>query len=261
MPHVDDLERRIAEALSAATATAEREVATLRDRQVAGLAGALVTLLLAALVLTPLPTGSAAGAVLQTPDLGPSAEPLVDLPLAISDVTAPRPVAAIALPPPVDLQALAGVCADLAALADSAALAAMLERAAAAIGASGLIVWLPDAERRQLRVAAAAGYDVRLLERLGAVDVADDNPTARAFARAELVTADARDGRPAAAAVPLTGPNGVCGVLAAELAARDLDGQTASTAAARVVAAQLAMLVAPAADAPADGERRAQGTH
>ena len=108
-------------------------------------------------------------------------------------------------------------------------------------------------------MAASAGYDVRLVDRLGPVDVADDNPTARAFATAELVTANARDGHPAAAAVPLTSPGGVCGVLAAEFVAGDLAGQVASIAAARVVAAQLAMLVAPAADAPADVQRQAQG--
>lgn len=264
LPHVDELERQITEMLAGASTTADREVATLRDRQVAALAGALATLLLAALVLTPLPAGRSAAVVPEAP-AATTPDPLADLPLATAVVAAPVPLAApvpvVAFAPAavVDLPALAAVCADLAAVADASALPAALERAAAAIGARGLIVWLADADRRHLRVAAATGYDARLLDRLGAVDVADDNPTARAFSTGALVTADARGGHAAAAAVPLTGPAGVGGVLAAELIASDPAGQAASIAAARVIAAQLTTLVAPAADGPADGERLAQG--
>jgi hypothetical protein len=258
LPHVDELEHQITEMLAAASTTADREVARLRDRQVVGLAGALATLLLTVLVLAPLPAGRAADTGQGTVPSAVS-DPLDDLPLAPPVVAAPVPVVAVAPPPAVDLPALAAVCADLAAVADASALPATLERAAAAIGARGLIVWLADADRRQLRVAAATGYDARLLDRLGAVDVAADNPTARAYSTGALVTADARGGQAAAAVVPLTGPAGIGGVLAAEFIATDPAGQAASTAAARVVAAQLALLVAPAADAPADGERLAQG--
>jgi hypothetical protein len=261
LPHVDELERQITEALAAATTTADREVAMLRDRQVAALAGALATLLLAALVLAPLPAGRTSAVVLETP-APTTPDPVADLPLATGVAVAPAPVAApvpVVAAAPVDLPALAAVCAELAAVADASTLPATLERAAAAIGARGLIVWLADADRRHLRVAAATGYDARLLDRLGAVDVADDNPTARAFSTGALVTADARGGHAAAAAVPLSGPAGIGGVLAAELFASDSAGQAASSAAARVIAAQLTTLVAPVADAPTDGERLAQG--
>lgn len=259
MPHVEELERQIAEVVAVATATIDHDVATLRDRQGAALAGALATLFLCVLMLTPLPARRAAE---PPPDQAevPAAtttDALADLPLSAPVLEAAGPVAAP--PSPVDLQALAAVCTDLAAVADAGALPATLDRAAAVIGARGLIVWLADADRRYLRVAAGTGYDARLLDRLGAVDVADDNPTARAFSTGALVTADARRGHAAAAAIPLTGPAGIGGVLAAEFIATDPAGLAAATAAARVVAAQLAMLVAPAADAPANGERLAQG--
>jgi hypothetical protein len=263
LPHVDELERQIADTLTAATGTADREVATLRDRQVAALAGALAALLLAALMLTPLPRVPAAE---PTPAPLVAAPPIASEPLADFPLTAPAPAAAtpLAAPPAaVDLSALAGVCADLAAVSDAGVLPAALDRAAAAIGARGLILWLVDADRRHLQIAAAAGYDARLLDRLGAVDVGDTNPTARAFASGVLVTTDARDGRPATATVPLAGPGGTCGVLAAEFLAGDSERQAASTSAARLVAAQLAMLVSapPAVTAatPADDEQRAQG--
>jgi hypothetical protein len=257
MPHVDELERQIAETLTTATSAVDREVATLRDRQVAALAGALAALLLATLILTPLPRVpdvEPAAAIVTAP--GIASEPLADFPLAAPAVATPMAAVPVAS---VDLSALAGVCADLAAVADAGVLPAALDRAAAAIGASGLILWLVDADRRHLHMAAAAGYDVRLLDRLGAVDVGDTNPTARAFATGAVVTTDARNGRPATAAIPLAGPGGPCGVLTAELLASDPDRQAASTSAARVVAAQLAMLVSAPTAAPADDEQRAQG--
>ena len=259
MPHVDELERQVADTLTTATGAADREMATLRDRQVAALAGALAALLLAALVLTPLPrVPGAAPTPVIVPAPGIASEPLADFPLTAS-APAATPPAAVPVAA-VDWSALAGVCTDLAAVSDAAVLPAALDRAATAIGARGLILWLVDADRRHLHVAAAAGYDARLLDRLGAVDVGDTNPTACAFATGALVTTDARGGRPATAAIPLAGPGGTCGVLAAELLASDPDRQAASTSAARVVAAQLAMLVsAPAVAAPADDEQRAQG--
>jgi hypothetical protein len=108
-------------------------------------------------------------------------------------------------------------------------------------------------------MAATAGYDVRLTERLGSVDVGDDNPTARAFATVQPVVTDAREGSPAAAAVPVTGAGGVCGVLSVELRVSRSADVRAATAALHIVAAQLGTLVgsggdrAPLADAHAQG--------
>jgi len=54
--------------------------------------------------------------------------------------------------------------------------------------------------------------------------------------------------------VPIAGPHGVCGVLAVELRAGDHAGVAASAAAAGIAAAQLAVLVGPAAQPAADDE-------
>jgi hypothetical protein len=150
----------------------------------------------------------------------------------------------------LDLGALATVCGELAQLAHAEALPPVLERVAAVLGAQGVMVWLADAERRHLHAVAAAGYDARLLDRLGPVDVADDNPTARAFTTGQPIVAAAGAARPATVSVPIAGASGVCGVLSAELVRGDAAAAAASAAAARVMAAQLAALVAPP-EAPA----------
>ena len=139
------------------------------------------------------------------------------------------------------------LCGELALVADAEALPAALERVAAALGAHGVIVWLADPDRRQLRAAATSGYERRLVERLGAVDVADDNPTAKAFRTAKPVISPARNSRAGSIAVPIIGTAGVTGVLSAELTATDPTTLPEVAAAAGVVAAQLAGLLAPAA--------------
>ena len=96
------------------------------------------------------------------------------------------------------------------------------------------------------------------LDRLGPVAVDDDNPTSQAFVTRQPVATDARDGRAASVAVPIAGAGAVCGVLSAELVATDGSAVADATAAMRVVAAQLALLVAPAVDA-AHSDVRAHG--
>ncbi len=262
IPHVDDLERQVTDAQSAVSSTAENEVAALRDRQVMALAGALGSLLVAALALTPLPRARPFDAPAAAADVPPPGmASYIDVPL--------DPDASVVLPAPppdaphVDLLALAAVCGELAQLAHAEALPPVLERVAAVLGAQGVMVWLGDAERRHLHAVAAAGYDARLLDRLGPVDVADDNPTARAFTTGQPILAAAGAARPATVSVPIAGASGVCGVLSAELIRGDAAAAGASAAAARVVAAQLAALVAPpdvAAAVEAQGVAENRGT-
>jgi hypothetical protein len=249
MPLVDDLERRTAEALGAAVNAADREMASLRDRQVAAVGGALGALLLAASLLAPLPRPrpQAVAPAADAEAVSVVATPVPDFVEAALVPAPAEPAAAIVpLAPTVDLPALAKACGELALVGDAQALGPALDRAAAAIGAYGAIVWLADADRRRLQVAATSGYDRRLVERLGAVDADDDNPTARAFTSAQAVMAAAREGRAASVAVPIVGPAGVVGVLSAELASANPAVLAEVAPAAAVVAAQLASLVAPA---------------
>lgn len=246
-PHLDTLERQIADAVSAATAVADAEVAALRDRQAAALAAALAALAFAVLMLAPLPRprASASEALAMAPDA--DAAPVPDVPGALA-AELERPISVVPAAPALDLTSLATVCSELSAVADAQALPDLLARAAAAIGARGVMLWLPDENRQALRIAATAGYDVRLTDRIGAVDVGDNNPTARAFVTGRAIVTDARGGRIAAAAVPVTCAGGVCGVLSAELGARAPADVAAASAALRIIAAQLSTLVGSTAD-------------
>ena len=251
-PHLDALERQIADALSAATAAADADVAALRDRQAAALAAALAALAIVVLVLAPLPRPLAAAPV--AADTG--AAPVPDVP-GVLTAEPDWPSAVTPAAPALDLAALAAVCNELSTVADAHVLSGLLARAAAAIGARGVMLWLADEQRQALRIAATAGYDVRVTDRIGPVEVGDDNPTARAFATGHAVVTEARDGRAAAAAVPVTGAGGVCGVLSAELeASADV---AAASAALRIIAAQLATLVGATADPTPLADAQAQG--
>ncbi len=141
---------------------------------------------------------------------------------------------------------------------------AVLERVAPAIGASGIVVWLADADRTALRVAAAWGYDPRLVERFPAVPAGDDNLTARAFSTRAVVTAAGRSGQPAAVAAPIVGSSGATGVLSVELTSTGAPAADV-VAVAGIVAAQLATLLepspaaTPAATPNADAPKAQQG--
>ena len=255
MPLVDELERRVGDGVTTATVAAERGMATLRDRQVAALAGALGGLLLTALILTPLPHGRSTAGPAGEPSAdaaAPDAAPVPD----VVPLVAPAPVATSQSVPesPVNLDGLNQVCAALAKLTEAQSLPLVLEQLGAAIGARGVIVWLADSDRRVLRAAAFCGYDPRLIERYGPVRVEDGHPTARAWSSGQPTVTPASPGRAAAAAVPIVGPHGVCGVLSVELRATDDAGVAASSAATGIAAAQLAMLIGPAAQPAADDE-------
>ena len=141
--------------------------------------------------------------------------------------------------PSVDLSSAADACVDLARLLDARDLPAVLSRAAAALGAEGLIVWMDDGSGQAMVPALTHGYPAALVGRLGALAVDDDNATAAAWRAKTLQVVDG------ALAVPLLTAGGCTGVLSVELKSgkeRASDVQSL----ARIVAAQLAASVAAA---------------
>ena len=123
MPLVDELERRVGDGVTTATVAAERGMATLRDRQVAALAGALGGLLLTALMLTPLPHGRSTARDVSEPSAdtrAPDAAPVPD----VVPLVEPAPVAASQPAPesPVSLDGLNRACAAMAKLTEAQAL-------------------------------------------------------------------------------------------------------------------------------------------
>lgn len=143
----------------------------------------------------------------------------------------------------------AAVCVDLARLSDSAEISKLLERAASVLNASGIVVWMASENRGELFPAAAAGYDDRLLSRVGSIPRDASNLTAAAFREGTARTSPSSDSQAAALAVPLVTPDGPVGVLSAELkAVPQVDGSRLAVA--TIFAAQLSMLLGSMAVAP-----------
>ena len=149
---------------------------------------------------------------------------------------------------PLELEGLAAVCTDLARLSDTSRLPAILERAAAALDASGLVLWMVDQDGRTLIPVATHGYPASVVSRMGTLPVDGENATAAAFRSGMLQTVTATQNSNGAIAVPLLASSGCRGVMSAELR-HGAQKQPARLAAASILAAQLAALVGPPAAA------------
>jgi hypothetical protein len=248
------------------TGSTARKTRLRREQGVLGLAAVGV---LALTILLLVPPGRPRERLVSTShtmtDLEPASvpEPMVS---PSEEQAADIAVPPVVMPPPTptgeheamrtSLSEAASVCTDLASLSDSNQIVAALERAARVLDASGVVIWMASEDRSELFPAVSAGYDERLLARIGSVSVNAANLTARSFRETTSHTSQ-RVGQSAAALVtPLMTPQGVVGVLSAEV--RDVsDVSSERLALATIFAAQLAMLLgsltasttAPIADA------------
>jgi hypothetical protein len=160
------------------------------------------------------------------------------------------PPAPLAPPPPsVDLAGLASVCTDLARLSDTHSLAAVLERAGAALNANGIVLWIADPDGRELSPIVTHGYTPHIVTRLGTIVRDAENATAAAFRTSLLQTVKTDTVSNGAIAAPLVTPGGCVGVMAAEVREKG-EQDPAKLAAATIVAAQLATLVGPPSARP-----------
>jgi hypothetical protein len=230
--------------------------AQLRREQAALAAGAVALWLVIAMLLFP----SVAPAPARQDDewrheLAETIKKPIPVKEAEAKPSAPLAPAGTAEPavPVTALQTVGEICADLSALADPGALSGALERAAAVLNASGVIVWVASNDGSTLSPVATHGFDQKLVSRFGRIARDSSNMTAAAFRENAARASAASDGAPAAIAVALCGPTGPVGVLTAELQSGIVadDGRVAL---ARIFAAQLATLAMPvpaAAPAPA----------
>lgn len=159
--------------------------------------------------------------------------------LNITPEPAPRPVVAF---PSVD--DAADVCVDLARLLDGRDLPALLGRAAAAIDAKGLVLWVVDESGLTLRASLAHGYSDRMLARLGQLPVSADNVTSLACRSLQpQLVPGTESGTSGAMAVPLISTTGCVGVLSAEVSGSEASDHQVSVA--RLIAAQLSAIIRP----------------
>lgn len=142
------------------------------------------------------------------------------------------------------VQAASEICADLSSLGDTGALSGALDRAAAVLGASGVIVWIASNDGNSLSPVASHGFDEKLVSRIGRIPRDSANLTAAAFRENVARVSAATQTAPAALAVSLCGPSGSVGVLSVELKP-DVPADDARVALATIFAAQLATLANP----------------
>ena len=238
----------------------DTQVSTLRREQAMLAGGAVITWLVIALLLVP-PVKEAA---VKDPhkwrnDLAATIKkPIPREPEAAKTKPAEpvEPVEPVELPKPLlpalslpALQQVSEICSDLSTLSDVGALSGTLERAAGALEAHGMIVWIASNDGNTLAPVASHGFDEQLVARIGRIGRQSANLTAAAF-RDNVARVSAADGTaPAALAVTLCGPAGAVGVLSVELKSGVI-ADDARVALATIFAAQLATLAQPIPDAP-----------
>jgi GAF domain len=281
------------ESVAAATAAGERveaarvseqashdnAISALRWRQLYAAAGAAAVLMIAVLLLAPIPERevdviSALKALTdtgpklkmepapQTASAQPAANASIPAPLASARVVerpaerAPElftpPQVPISVntslpsssPPPIDLTKAAKICADLARVLDAGDLPALLTRAADVLKAPGLIVWVADQNGQMLYPLLTHGYPAATLMKVGSLPTDADNATAAAWRTGELRAVPATNEAPGALVAPIVTSDGCVGVLAAEVKdGRELRGEVRALA--TIFAAQLATIVTP----------------
>jgi hypothetical protein len=129
----------------------------------------------------------------------------------------------------------------------------VLGRAAEAIDANGLVVWMGDHKGGDLRPVLAHGFTPQTLARFPSIPKSGDNAAAAAYRAGTMQIVLARPGQSCGAVVaPLLSPEGCIGALAAELRS---GGETSdgAQALAALFAAQLVSVLAPPSDSRSEG--------
>lgn len=164
---------------------------------------------------------------------------------AAATAAAPGPIEAVATAgSTVALDSVASLCTDLARLVDTRSLPSMLERAATALDASGIVLWIADPDGRELSPIVTHGYPPNVVNRLGTILRDDQNAAAAAFRTSLVQTVKTDAVSNGAIAAPLVIPGGSVGVMAAEVRHHG-EQDPSKLAIAAIVAAQLATLVGP----------------
>ena len=248
---LDAIRSHVAGARSAIAQSAEAAQTQIRRQQAILLLGAAGILAFATLLLV-IPGGSASPATTRAELV--AAEPTVSSATGrrMIESSSPPPSPQADEPPLPSLREAAAVCTDLGRVSQSIEISGLLGRAAHVLNASGVVVWMASADGNELHAAASAGYDARLLARIGSIPRTAANVTAGSLRDAAARTSPALGPSAAALAIPLMTPLGPVGVLSAEI--RDVaDVDEARMAIATIFAAQLALLLGSMAPAtPAD---------
>jgi len=110
--------------------------------------------------------------------------------------------------------------------------------------AKGVIIWVADAEGRELRPTLTHGYTDKVIDRLGTLPIDADNVTSLAYRSMRPQSMNGGGpGTTGAVAVPLMTASGCVGVLAAEVRHSKPAAEMISLA--KIIAAQFSSIVTP----------------
>ena len=221
--------RHVEAARQAAHQAADANVAASRKQEalIAGGAGAVAAL--AVLLLVPVRRRAA-----DVPRETHAALP--------ADAVAPAPPQSVE-PPAMNLKLAAALATEFGRVRDLDELRRVLARAADAMDASGIMVWMGSQGRSELRVVLAHGYPADVLAKIPPVPRSADNAAAAAYRSGSLQIVLAKPGGASGAIVaPILGADGCIGALSAEIRHR-AETSEAVQALAQVAAAHLAAVL------------------
>lgn len=184
----------------------------------------------------------------------PAKAPAVNTLTAISKTQPEAPVSS-PIAAASALQSAAAICTGFGQVREAGEIKALLEQAARAIDASGLVVWLGDLTGGDLQAVVAYGYSDEVLARIKAVPRMADNAAAAAYRSGAMQVVPGSSASPLGAVVaPILAPDGCIGALTAETrhASESTDHVQALVA---IFAAQLASVLAGAATAEVSSAR------
>jgi hypothetical protein len=217
----------------------DEETATLRRQEatIAAAAAALAGLIV--LLLVPVPRRTAAG---ESTESSLSIAPVRTIAPAVAatkSTPAPAPAPA-AWTMASTFKTAARLATDFGRVRDLDELTRILGRAADAMDASGVMVWMGSTAGRDLRLVLAHGYAADVVARIPAVPRSADNAAAAAYRSGTLQIVLARPGKSSGAVVaPILSPDGCVGALSAEIR-HGAETSEAVQALAEIAAAHLA---------------------
>jgi len=145
------------------------------------------------------------------------------------------------------LRAAADLATDFGRVHDLGDLKQLIRRAATLTDASGVVVWLGNAQGGDLRPVLTHGYSAQVVARLTPVPRSANNAAAAAYRSGTLQVVPSQPFSSGAIVAPILGPDGCIGALSAEF--RGAEGSEPVQAIAAILAAQLAGVLAPSGDA------------
>jgi hypothetical protein len=155
------------------------------------------------------------------------------------------------------LKAAAALCTEFGRVRDADGLKQLLARAAGALDAKGLVVWLGTADGADLRPLVAHGYPSQVLGRMPAIPKSADNAAAAAYRTGSMQLVVARAGESSGALVaPLLSADGCIGALTAEIAHGREQSESVQSLAV-IFAAQLAGVLSASAQPDSSASARA----